>query len=218
VETLFDAIRSNDLLLRTNVLKGLNRLRDSAPGLNYGDESLQRMVHEEARYYFEIHAALKPLRNGNGGRATRLLVRTLEDRLSSTLERVFRLIGLRYPPKQIYGAYLAVKQESGEDHAAALEFLDNTLERELKRVLLPLLDEDAVLAQRGRELFRIESRTAESALRELIRSDDAWLAACAIAAAAELKFHNLLDEIRAAAVGAGRDVAEVAKRAESALA
>ena len=45
-----------------------------------------------------------------------------------------------------------------------------------------------------------------------LRSDDAWLAACAIAAAAELKFHNLLDEIRAAAVGAGRDVAEVAKR------
>jgi AAA family ATP:ADP antiporter len=218
VGALFDAVNAPDLILRTNVLKALNRLRENAPGLDYGGVDVTALVHQEAKHYFELHTSLAPLRQNGGGPASRLLVRTLDDRLNITLERVFRLLGLRYPPKQIYAAYLALKRSSGDEHAAAIEFLDNVLERELKKVLLPLLDEDAVLAQHARDLFRIECPDAEAALRELIRGDDAWLSACAMAAAAELKARSLLGDVRAAKERGGREVAQVAQYAEGALA
>ena len=122
----------------------------------FQDLAAIKQVHEEARSYFENHGALSALRDANGSRpATALLVRTLEDRLNATLDRLFRLIGLKYPPRQIYAAYLAVNRRDGEEFTAALDFLDNVLERELKRVMIPLLDEDSVLAKRGQELFSI---------------------------------------------------------------
>ncbi len=125
---------------------------------------------------------------------------------------------MRYPPKEVYAAYLAVKHRRAEQLSAALEFLDNVLDRELKRTLVPLLDSPAHLSQRGQELFGIERRTAESAIQELIRTGDPWLAACAMAAAAELKLRGLAPEIQRAAQQAAREVAEVARAAAAALA
>ena len=133
-------------------------------------------VLDEAKLYFELHAAIVPFRQYESPpKATGLLVRTLEDRLQATLERLFRLLGLRYPPRQIYAAYRAIERRSGEDFSAALDFLDNVLERDLKRVMLALLDEDAVLAQHGEELFRVKARDLSGALQWLIHSGDMWL-------------------------------------------
>ena len=61
-------------------------------------------------------------------------------------------------------------------------------------------------------------RTAEEAVRELIRSGDPWLVSCAIAAAAELQFRSLAPEIALAAKEAAEEVGEVARSAEVALA
>ena len=218
VDALLRVLPTDNLLLRSAVLKALNKVRDSSPGLNYGGTPLVQQVHSEAKYYFEVHAALAALKGFSApGRATSLLVRTLEQRLQSTLERVFRLLGLKYPPKQIYAAYLAIDHRSDERFTAALEFLDNVLEREIKRVLLALLDEDAVLAQKGQELFRVERKDATSALRDLIQSGDMWVASCAIAAAAELKLRDLAADIRQVGETGGREVAEVARAAAPAL-
>ena len=88
----------------------------------------------------------------------------------------------------------------------------------MKRVLLPLLDTSEGMVQRGRELFGVEVRDAESAIRELIRSGDPWLAACAMAAAGERKFHGLRADIVTAGEKSGTEVAQVARSAVQALA
>lgn len=134
------------------------------------------------------------------------------------LERLFRLLGLRYPPKEIYSSYLALSSTQREEVAAAVEFLDTVLERDIKKILMPLLDAPEHLPARARDLFGVEFREAESALRELIRSRDPWLAACAIAAAAELQLRNLAGEIAEAAGEAEPEVGEVARAAQEALA
>ena len=55
-------------------------------------------------------------------------------------------------------------------------------------------------------------------MRELIRGDDVWLSACAMAAAAELNARNLIEDVRAAGQKGGQEVAQVAQYAEAALA
>ena len=145
---------------------------------------------KEARYYYEMTAALSPFKDSHDTPAARLLASTLEERLRSTLERLFRLLGLKYPPKEMHAAYLALSRPKSDEYTAAVEFLDNVLERELKRYLLPLLDEDTRITQTGRDLFGVEERDQGAALREIIRSGDAWLVACAVATAAELKLRD----------------------------
>jgi AAA family ATP:ADP antiporter len=220
VDVLLRTLPAPDLTIRSAVLKALSKLRDADPNLNFGAERLVDEVHDEAKYYFRMHAALAALRECDSPPvATTLLIRTLEDRLESTLDRLFRLLGLRYPPKQIYAAYLAIHRgRKTEEFTAALDFLEDVLDRELKRILLPLLDEDAVLAQHGRELFSIGEMDVAGALRELIHSGDVWLASSAMAAAAELKVRDVAHDIRSVGDSGGKEVAGVARAAEAALA
>jgi ATP/ADP translocase len=219
VDVLLTSIGHNDLSTRSAVLRALTRLRETAPQLNYENSFVTERIAAEVRYYFEINAALAPLRESGDQalRASRLLARTLEERLRQTLERLFRLLGLRYPPKEIYSAYLAVSRDN-EHSAAALEFLDNVLERNLKRLLLPLLDAPDHVLERGRDLYGLDLPTAEDAVRSLIRSGDPWLTACAVAAAAEMKMRALAPDIARAAETAPADVLEVARSAQQALA
>ncbi len=216
VDVLVRGLPTKDLTMRAAILKGLNKLRDAKPDLEYHAKASTEQILAEAKYYFDLHASLAPLRTCQSPKsATCLLTKTLEDRLRVTLERLFRLLGLRYPPHQIYAAYRAIDRRGGDDYTAALEFLDNVLERDLKRVLLPMLDEDAVLAQHAHELFQIERRDSTRALRSLIQSGDAWLASCSIIAAAELGLNELAREIQQAGSSGGQEVAEVARAAEA---
>lgn len=219
VDVLISALRQQNLAIRAAVLKALNRLRESNPGLNYSDSFVTEQIHQEARYYFELNAALAPFRDqSKPSSAASLLARTIEERLRLTLERLFRLLGLRYPPTEIYSAYLAVNRRHGEQFSAALEFLDSVLERDLKRILLPLLDAPEHVLETGRHLFSIEPKTPEEAIRELIRSGDPWLVACAVAATGELRLHRLAPDIQDAAKNTGPEVAEVARSTVALLA
>jgi AAA family ATP:ADP antiporter len=218
VDVLLKALARPELSIRAAVLRALSHLRQTAPRLDYGETFVTEQILHEARHYFDLYSALEPFRSHKDTRtATGLLTRALEERLQQTIERLFHLLGLRYPPEDMHAAYLAVRQRRREQFLAALDFLDTVLERPLKRVLLPLLDSSEGLAERGRDLFGVEIRDAEAAVRDLIRSPDPWLAACAMAAAAEQKFYRLAPDIVAAEEGAGTEVLQVARSAMVAL-
>jgi AAA family ATP:ADP antiporter len=176
-------------------------------------------VMDEARAYFRLNAALVAFREyGKPNTPAGLLVNTLQDRLNQSLERLFRLLGLKYPPRQVYSVYLAVHRGAHDDMAAALEFLDNVLDRDIKRVVVPLLEDPANAQQRGRDLFKIDIPDAETAIRELIHSDDEWLASCAIATAAQLGLKRLAPEINTVCERTNGDVCRVARDCALALA
>lgn len=220
VAVLLSAIGHPELSIRSAVLKALNHLRETAPQLNFDGAFITKQILAEARYYYELSAALASFREYQEGdrRASRLLARSIEERLQNTLERLFRLLGLRYPPREIYSVYLALAKPRGSDTTAALEFLDSTLDHNLKRILLPLLDGPENLLESGRDLYGLAARTAEDAVRELIRSRDPWLVACAMAAAGELRMRSLAPEISQAAQESVAEVWEVARSAEAVLA
>lgn len=213
-DVLLNAVGEDDLTVRTQVLKALNSLHESNPKLNFGRESLMQSILSEARYYYRMNAALQPFKEQEPDTpAVRLLVETIQVRLKLTLERLFRLLGLRYPPKEIYAAYLAMNRRDTEQHTAAIEFLDNVLDRELKRVVMPLLDDDGRAAVVGRDLFGLEIRSGKEALRDLMRTGDSWLVACAVATAAEMGLKELRPDIESLAHKSGTEVSPVAQSA-----
>ena len=64
----------------------------------------------------------------------------------------------------------------------AIEFLDNLLSRDIKKLVLPLLDNDSVDAvlRKGEEYFNVNKLSEDEALAFLIRGHDSWLRTCAI--------------------------------------
>jgi HEAT repeat protein len=218
VDILAQSLGHPDPALRRAVLKALNRLRESAPKLRFDDPRIGEQIRAEIRRYCELNAALDPFRSRkNPGESAGLLARSLEERMSQTLDHLFRLLGLRYPPQEIYSAYRAVSGRRADAHSAAVEFLDSVLERDLKRLVVPLLDAPDRLLETGRTLLGIQPKNAETALRELLHSGDSWLAACAAAAGGEMKLHGLAPDLKEAARSIG-DVGEVARSAAMALA
>ena len=135
--------------------------------------------------------------------------------MKGTLERLFRLLGLRYPPREIYAAFLAMNRRKTDEYTAAIDFLDSVLDREMKRYVMPMLDDDIRSQNVGREVFGVQETDAPGALRSLLRSGDNWLVACAVATAAELHLHDLRSDIEGLRQKAGTEVVPVA---ESALA
>ena len=99
VDVLLNAIANQDLAIRAAVLKALNRLRETAPALNFENAFVTEQIYREARYYFELSAALAPF-NGQDRRprtATDLLVRTIEERLRAHAGAVVPFAGPALP-------------------------------------------------------------------------------------------------------------------------
>jgi AAA family ATP:ADP antiporter len=200
VDILTGFLDHADLTTRGAVVDALGRLRKKSPDLDYGGEAIAQQVLAEARYYFELHAILAPLMETKArSRATALLARTLEHRAALAVERLFRLLGLRYPQNDVHAAYDSLRGSRREEATAALEMLENMLEHSLRRVVIPLMDLPSSVVEKGKELFRIQVGTAESALRELLMTEDTWLVACAASSAAEQGIRRLAPEIQAAA-------------------
>jgi AAA family ATP:ADP antiporter len=109
-------------------------------------------------------------------------VRALDERLNLNLERIFRLIGLTYPAKDIYNAYLGIVSPRKDRQSSAVEFLDNVVGRNVKKYLFPIIDRisETVAIKRGQELFGFEVKTRGDALQRLITGSDSWLKACAL--------------------------------------
>jgi AAA family ATP:ADP antiporter len=71
---------------------------------------------------------------------SRLLQRALRERLDLFKEVIFRLLGLIYSPESMYNAYRGVTSHNPRIRANAVEFLDNILSRDVKRMLFPVVD------------------------------------------------------------------------------
>ncbi len=187
VDVLLAAQNSQDPAVRGAALKALAQLREAAPGLNYADPLLDRQIMEEARHYYELSAVLSTFGSYVNVRhsAAGLLARTVQERLRQSMQRLFRLLGLRYSSREMHWTYMAIANGDKEKHTAALEFLDNILDKDVKRVLIPMLESEQ-LTEQGRKLFGVEPQSPAASIAALRGSGDQWLTVCAAAAAGEL--------------------------------
>jgi AAA family ATP:ADP antiporter len=211
--------------LRYDILKALNKLRRRDPTLLAASPELDNVLQAEIiGYYrsFQILAAFAPY----GSTATRppaaerLLTRALRERMDHEFERIFRLLALSYPLRDIYNAYVGLTSSRRHLRANALEVLEHLLQPELYRRLAYVLDDDIGVAQKlefARQLCRIPEGSNSQAVRTLIHSGDRWLAACAIYTIGELGLGELREEIRNLEVGNDSLLQETRQRVLSGL-
>ncbi len=155
VDVLIELMDRVDAVTRHEVIKALNQARVRFPNLKFEDERITRRILSEAHNYLNTLAVLyKQVQDTRASRAAgqeeippgkmdatrKMLIKKLEKRLDQNLERIFQLLGLKYPPEDIHHAYLGVRSDAVEMRANAVEFLDNLLDPGLKRVIIPILE------------------------------------------------------------------------------
>jgi ATP/ADP translocase len=138
---LLRSLHRCDYHLDYAVLKALNRMRVNYPKLVFNRERVTGAIHRER----EAHDGLKQVAvwleaNVDEGPISGLLVRAVSERQEQRLERIFRLLGLIHAPDDIYAVYYNCQVRPAL-RASALEFLDNLLETDVKRLVMPLLEE-----------------------------------------------------------------------------
>lgn len=222
VHILLDCLHESEGHLRYKILKALNQLRSSDAQLVFGEvRILQQLLAEMEQYYRQVQILLAvnpaavPLSEAKARRQDLLTVSLLEQQ-EKTTERIFRLLGLLYPPQDIHHAYYGLRSQRSQVRANTVEFLDNLLNPSLRKYLLPIIDSKVTLGQRvrkGRDFWKWKAMTREEALAELINTENRWLCACAIQTAGQARLTKLSKAIQEIAQTADPLLQETAQTA-----
>jgi len=209
-----DYLQSNlsvsNIIIRYQVIKALNKHRNRNRSLRLNNNALETALIREFDYYDHLSSILREhigfhdiaQRKSPESveshevkyNAFKLLKKALDERIAYNLERIFRLLALKYPSNDIYNAYMAVVGNKPENQANALEFIDNILDKKLKLRLIPIIELEF---SNSNSDHPIDSRQAPSFLstdylNEIMETDDTFLKTFALFYIARLKETKLL--------------------------
>ncbi len=136
-------------------------------------EVLESAIEWEVEHYVVLGQIL------NVGRRADLFGRSQLDVLrEEALERIFRLLGLRYNQRDLYDAYLGLTSPDSDVHDSAVEFVDNLVDYSVRQYLVPALEapDGAQTAEVGARFFDRQIQTPTAARRYARSVDDPRLA------------------------------------------
>lgn len=135
-----------DLELRLEVIKALNKMQRDFQKLKMPAKRIYRHLVMEVKTCkrcianMETQRKLMPPEEGPLQSARKGLLVLLSHRQEGNMDRLFRLLGLRYPPADIIPAYRGIRSKNHAEKVSALEFLDIMLEKNLKQLLIPVME------------------------------------------------------------------------------
>ena len=186
VDILIKNINNASPGIRHSVIRVLNRLRVKHPDIVFDKQQIYTALKEEAKSYYEIFRVLHLCTQNGASESEKsdvhLLEKALNERLIKDKERMFWLLSLVYPPKDIYNSYIGASSNNKTLRASGIEFLENILHKDIKEYFMPIVDkasdEDVII--KSKRIFEIEIKDKTDGLKRLINRKDSWLQSCAI--------------------------------------
>jgi len=200
LDALFSSLLAvNDADVRRELARATGRLRDRL-GVVLDEAAVRKLIDRELLRHYELLAMMADLQAVAGDPRRDLLRDALDQRAQRSLDGIFRLLGIIQPQKAIETIWGNLRSTSPVARANAIEVLDNLIESEEKRALLPAVeaayelraDEAAAarglarVVERGQELYPLERKKPEQRLLEVINDQDPWLVVCGLHAVTEL--------------------------------
>ncbi|MBI2504666.1 MAG: HEAT repeat domain-containing protein [Candidatus Latescibacteria bacterium] len=177
VELLLARLEDAPAALQYPLIKSLSKLRARDAQLHFDPARIERLLEAALATHYELLQLCRWCRTGTGS----LLEQALKEKQEQNLKRIFRLLGLHYPARDMYRAYLGMVHRQSGKRASALEFLENLLDRRLRQRLVPLLEaetpEQAIA--HGARLFGWSLGTRQEVVARLLAGPDPWLRVCA---------------------------------------
>jgi AAA family ATP:ADP antiporter len=211
MEHLLDA----DASFRLSVLLSLTSLHRKCPEFKCDTELLETALAAEILGHYRSYQILEKLGTIAAGNE-QPVAQALSESMKQEMERIFRLLELLHPHHDFSSAYIGLQSTSMTVHDNALEFLDTVLKREVRQMLVPLLDGKVSPAERADiadRLVPVRIDSSEQAAAALVASDDPWLRSCGAYAIGTLGLTALIHELKRCATDPDPLVRETARQA-----
>lgn len=197
MDILVAALADADGFLRYKVIAALGKLRREHPELTYEREPIEQRVLADARGYYNYLSLHHNLFIRANLPADALLAGALQEKVDRSRDRIYRLLELLYPWKDIAAARWALEHGDGRASSSAAELLDNTLKGRIRKQVMPIV-EDLPLDERvrkGNVFLRTRPRDVDETLLQLINDEDSVVAAAAINLVRTRALWTLADDV-----------------------
>ena len=197
IDILVDTLSVADSFLRFKAITAIQRIRREHPSLTFKRDPSEDLLLKESRKYFNRLGLHHYLFVRAKMPKDSVLSQAVDEKIERTVDRIYRLLALVYPWKDITAAWWAIERGDSKARANALEYLDNVLSGQLRKRVMPVL-EDLPLdekVRRGNVILKTRPRDVEETLLELINDDDQVVAASAIALVGQREMWSLADDI-----------------------
>lgn len=197
VDVLVGALEERDGFLRYKAIAALERLRRHDAPLLFPRPTIEALALREGRSYFNYLSLHSNLFGKQQLSADSLLAQALEEKMDRTKDRVYRLLMLTYPWKDIAAARWTLEHGDPRSRASASEYLDNVLTGQLRKLIMPVIEElpPDEKVKRGNVLLKTRPRDVEETLLQLINDEDQVVAAAAIDVVRDRKLWALADDL-----------------------
>jgi len=201
-------VKEKDAFLRYKCVAAVDRLHREHPELTFDPAPIETLAWLEGMQYYQFLSYHDNLFTRGGITTPCLLKSLLEEKRARARERVFFILGLLYPRRDVMAARWELDHGDARAKASASEYLDNVLSGPLRRKLMPMLEDmpNDERVTRGNVILRTRPRDVEETLLILINSDDEVVSAAAIDLVGRLELRTLADDLDH--VLAHRDVRE----------
>lgn len=225
VDVLIQNLGIHDISVRYEVIQALYQLRLTYPFLKFREAAIEKRIFEESTNYLNTLSFLysqtkvsdKRIEEKNNyeqvQKARLQLVETLEKRLDHNLERIFRLLGLTYPPEDIETSYSGIKSNKPDVRINAVEFLDNLLEMNLKKVIVPIAESALVgaVVDESAKILGLQIKSEFDCLITLLACEDPKLQSRTLTLISQLKDDRYLPFLGGLLNSPDEDVREMAR-------
>lgn len=128
------------------LIDAMDRVRSERPDVQFPKEIIEPKIAKEIRKYYKI---LTEHYESKVKSKEEEISDALPENLAAILRNIFDLLGLIYPRGDMVKAYQNIKTGTKDSVAYAVELVDNTLKKEIKDAILPII-EDLSLEERVR--------------------------------------------------------------------
>ncbi|MCL5130307.1 NTP/NDP exchange transporter [Algibacter sp. L4_22] len=155
VDTILISFKdSEDLSVRLECVAQLSKLKETNSTFHFNEKQVAKLILEECKLYNNsinamhtqiiVHylrrKKLKFAIPDEEMKARESLIELLERRLENGLERIFKLLELRYSQNDVRMAYKGILSDEQDKRTNAIEFLDILLNPDLKSALIPIVE------------------------------------------------------------------------------
>ncbi len=190
-------VGEKDAFLRYKCVAAVDRLHREHPELTFDPKPIETLAWLEGMQFYQFLSYHDNLFTRGGVTVPCLLKELLEEKRARARDRVFFMLGLLYPRRDVMAARWAIEHGDARARASACEYLDNVLSGPLRRRLMAMLEDmpDEERVRRGNVILHSRSRDVEETLLILINSDDEVVSAAAIDLVGRLELRSLADDL-----------------------
>ena len=138
VQILLDELNKGMEELDKEIVDALDRIRAEKTDIHFSPKLVRRKIFIVIKKY--CRASIDLMSFGSDKQDTEQREQ-LQKKLTIDFSNIFKLLGLCYPHEDVIKAYQNLQTGTKDSVAYAIELLDNILSKEMKDVILPLIEE-----------------------------------------------------------------------------